>query len=102
MSNWTFGTHHLDVGAENVWQAGLRAFADVGGMEQLGCMCCHSCKSSELARLYAQRTPVISRPFFQFNKIKMSHIVCLKQREQMGWPFSMAEESGGGHATPWP
>lgn len=21
---------------------------------------------------------------------------------QKGWPFSMAEESGGGHATPWP
>ena len=29
------------VGAENAWQAGLRAFADVGGMEQLGSMCCH-------------------------------------------------------------
>ena len=42
------GTHQLD-GAENAWQAGLRAFADVGGMEQLGSMCCHCYKPSKCA-----------------------------------------------------
>lgn len=66
-----------------------------------------------LARLYAQTMVGISRAFLQFTKIKMIQNVTKAEEQlvksvsktgggQMGWPFSMAEESGGGHATPWP